>query len=156
MKLTEYTDYTLRTLIYLGLNPDRLVTIQEIADAYGISKNHLMKVAHQLGLQGLVETTRGRSGGLKLKAAPKSIRIGEVVRLTEGGFPLVECFTPAANECVITRDCKLKSVLKRALNEFFKVLDGCTLADLLHNDQQLVRLLIPVEQQGKQQAASAR
>ena len=138
MKLTDYTDYTLRTLIYLGLNPDRLVTIQEIAEVYGISRNHLMKVAHQLGMQGLVETTRGRSGGLRLKVAAANIRVGDVVRHTEGGFPLVECFSPAANQCVITPDCRLKSVLKRALREFFAVLDGTTLADLLHNERQLV------------------
>lgn len=96
-----------------------------------------------------MEATRGRSGGLKLKSAPKAIRIGEVVRLTEGGFPLVECFTPAANHCVITRDCKLKSVLRRALEEFFKVLDDCTLEDLLHNDQQLMRLFSQGEPQGE-------
>ena len=138
MKLTDYTDYTLRTLIYLGLNPDRMVTIQEIADAYGISRNHLMKIAHQLGMQGLVETVRGRTGGLRLKADAGTIRIGDVVRRTEGGCPLVECFIPSANQCVITPDCKLKSVLKRALRDFFAVLDGTTLADLLHNERQLM------------------
>lgn len=141
MKLTEYTDYTLRTLIYLGLHEDRLVTIQEIADAYGISKNHLTKVAHQLGVQGLVETNRGRGGGLRLKRARNAINIGDVVRSSEGDLSLVECFDAADNHCAIAPNCRLKSILGKALKEFFAVLDGYTLGDLLRNEQQLLKLL---------------
>src|SRR5674476_275685 len=91
MRLTAYTDYTLRTLMYLGLNLDRLVTIHDIAELHGISKNHLMKVAHQLGLSGMVETVRGRNGGLRLKRGPAEINIGEVVRQTETDFFMAVC-----------------------------------------------------------------
>ncbi|MGH8808294.1 MAG: Rrf2 family transcriptional regulator, partial [Noviherbaspirillum sp.] len=86
MRLTDYTDYSLRTLMYLGMNRDRLATIQDIADAYGISKSHLMKIVQQLGQAGLVETIRGRSGGLRLGKEPEQINIGEVVRNTEPDF----------------------------------------------------------------------
>lgn len=143
MKLTEYTDYTLRTLMYLGLNRGRLVTIREIADAYGISKNHLMKVTHQLAQQQWVEAVRGRNGGLRLGLEPGKIRIGDVVRISEGGFPLVECLDRAANRCAIAAECSLKSALNRALGEFFRVLDGQTLEDLLQNKKQLLRRLNP-------------
>ena len=94
MRLTSYTDYALRTLIFLGMNRDRLVTIQDIADLHGISKNHLMKVVHQLGVTGMVDTVRGRNGGLRLKREPADINIGEVVRNTETDFYMAECFDP--------------------------------------------------------------
>lgn len=141
MKLTDYTDYTLRMLIYLGMHRDRLVTIQEIADAYGISKNHLTKIAHQLGLEGIVETSRGRGGGLRLKREPEAIRIGDVVQATEADFSLVECFHSENNHCVIAPNCRLKFVLGEALQGFFKVLNSYTLGDLLQNEKRLVRLL---------------
>ena len=92
MRLTDYTDYSLRTLMYLGLNRNGLVTIQEIADTYGISKNHLMKVVHQLGVAGMVDTVRGRNGGLRLKKEPEDINLGQVVRGTEPDLTMVECF----------------------------------------------------------------
>jgi Rrf2 family nitric oxide-sensitive transcriptional repressor len=141
MRLTEYTDYTLRVLIYLGLHREKVVTIQEIADAYGISKNHLMKIVHQLGLQGIVETTRGRGGGLRLKRSPESIRVGDIVRATEADFSLVECFDRAANQCVIAPSCKLKTALAEALEAFFRVLDDYTLSDFLQSEKRLVKLL---------------
>jgi Rrf2 family protein len=92
MRLTSFTDYSLRTLLYLAANRDRLVTIQDIADLHVISKNHLMKVVYQLGLAGLVETVRGRNGGLRLGKEPKDINIGALVRATETDFFMAECF----------------------------------------------------------------
>ena len=97
MRLTDYSDYSLRTLMYLGYNRDRLVTIQDIADLHGISKNHLMKVVHQLGLSGMVETVRGRNGGIRLNKEPVDIRIGEVIRNTESDFNMAECFDREKN-----------------------------------------------------------
>ena len=140
MRLTDYTDYSLRTLMYLGTHRDNLVTIQDIADAYGISKSHLMKVVHQLGLAGLVETIRGRSGGLRLGKEPEEINIGDVVRGTEPDFMMVECFNREINECILAPSCELQDVLRRATTAYLEVLNGVTLADLLRNSGSLRRL----------------
>lgn len=134
MRLTSYTDYTLRTLMYLGMNRDRLVTIQDIAELHGISKNHLMKVVHQLGLSGMVETVRGRNGGLKLKKEPAEINIGAVIRNTETDFFMAECFDRASNACVYAPSCILKGVLRTATEAYLAVLDGATLEDLIRTD----------------------
>ena len=123
MQLTAYTDYTLRTLIYLGTHRERLATIQNIAELHRISKNHLMKVAHRLGLAGLVETVRGRNGGLRLGQEPERINIGAVVRHSEIDFYMAECFDPASNACHLA--------LAAATAAYLKVLDGVTLADLI-------------------------
>lgn len=131
MRLTAYTDYTLRTLMYLGMHRERLATIQDIADLHGISKNHLMKVAHQLGLSGLVETVRGRNGGLRLREQPERINIGAVVRHSETDFYMAVCFDPASNACHLAPACALKGVLAAATAAYLKVLDGVTLADLI-------------------------
>ena len=131
MRLTAYTDYTLRTLMHLAINQDSLVTIQGIADLHGISKNHLMKVAHQLGLSGMVVTVRGRNGGLKLSMHPKHINIGEVVRNTESDFFMAECFDHANTCCVYAPACALKGVLSKATAAYLAVLDGVTLEDLI-------------------------
>lgn len=134
MKLTDYTDYSLRTLMYLGFNRDRLVTIQDIADLHGISKNHLMKVVHQLGLSGMVETVRGRNGGIRLNKEPEDINIGEVVRNTETDFYMAECFDRENNSCVYVSFCTLKDALGSATAAYLGVLDGITLKDLLKQD----------------------
>jgi Rrf2 family nitric oxide-sensitive transcriptional repressor len=131
MRLTDYTDYTLRTLMYLALHRDRLTTIQEIASAYDISKNHLMKVVHRLSLAGLVDTVRGRNGGLRLGKAPEKIRIGAVVRSTEPDFTVVECFDQMKDQCVLSPSCALKNVLYTATLAYLQQLDGITLADIL-------------------------
>jgi Rrf2 family nitric oxide-sensitive transcriptional repressor len=131
MRLTSYTDYALRSLIFLGLNRDRLVTIQDIADLHAISKNHLMKVVHQLGVSGMVATVRGRNGGLRLGREPADINIGEVVRHTETDFFMAECFDPDNVGCAYSASCKLKGVLGAATAAYLKVLDGVTLADIL-------------------------
>lgn len=131
MRLTSYTDYALRTLIVLGMNPSRLVTIQEIAELHAISKNHLMKVAHHLGLSGMVETVRGRNGGLRLKLEPSQINLGVVVRNTETDFYMAECFDSANVSCAYSSSCALKGVLHKATSAYLEVLDGVTLAHLL-------------------------
>jgi Rrf2 family nitric oxide-sensitive transcriptional repressor len=130
MRLTIYSDYALRVLMYLAINRETLSTIQEIADHYGISKNHLMKVTHELGLVGYIDTVRGRGGGVRLAQAPEKIGIGDVIRLTEEDFRLVECFDPDTNQCVISGRCKLARILDEALDSYLKTLDRYTLADL--------------------------
>jgi Rrf2 family transcriptional regulator, nitric oxide-sensitive transcriptional repressor len=146
MKLTLYTDYSLRVLIYLASKPkDELSTIKEIADAYQISKNHLMKVTYELGKMGIIETIRGRYGGIKLAKEPADINIGELVRKTEEDFELVECFGKN-NSCVITPVCGLKHALAKALNAYLSVLDGYTLADLVTNPMDY-RMLFQEKQQ---------
>lgn len=134
MRLTSFTDYSLRTLLYLAANRDRLVTIQDIANLHVISKNHLMKVVYQLGLAGLVETVRGRNGGLRLGKEPKDINIGALVRSTETDFFMAECFDRATDTCPLTPNCKLKHTLNDATQAFLNVLDQQTLADMLPAD----------------------
>ena len=134
MRLTAYTDYTLRTLMHLAANRDRLVTIQDIADIHGISKNHLMRVVHQLGISGIVETVRGRNGGLRLNKEPADINIGEVVRTTETDFFMAECFDRENRACIYTPSCALKGVLRSATDAYLDVLDGVTLADLIRKE----------------------
>jgi Rrf2 family nitric oxide-sensitive transcriptional repressor len=131
MKLTSYTDYALRTLMYLAMNRDRLVTIQDIADVHRIAKNHLTKVVHQLGMLGLVETVRGRNGGLRLGRDPSEINVGDVVRNTESDFFIAECFDPDKPGCIYSASCSLKGVLGNANAAFLAVLDGVTLDTLL-------------------------
>ena len=146
MRLTAYTDYTLRTLMHLGLNRDKLVTIQDIADIHGISKNHLMKVVHQLGLSGMVETVRGRNGGLRLNKEPSAINIGEVVRNTETDFFMAECFSPGNFLCSYASDCSLKSVLHAATTAYLDVLDGVTLENLItKNSRYASQACVPVQ-----------
>ncbi|WP_017380666.1 Rrf2 family transcriptional regulator [Paenisporosarcina sp. TG-14] len=142
MRLTMYTDFSLRVLMYVGAkDKSELSTIQEISTAYGISKNHLMKVTYELGKHGYIETVRGRGGGIRLALLPENIIIGEVVRKTEDDFNLVECFNCTTNQCVITPVCKLKNVLHQALVAYFAVLDQYTLHDLLGNKDQLGAIL---------------
>ena len=126
MRLTRYTDYAMRVLLYLGTRPEKICSIAEIARTYGVSQNHLMKVVNDLANAGYVTSLRGRSGGLKLGQAADEINIGEVVRHTEEGFDLVDC----AN-CFIAPACGLNCALAEALAAFMAVLDGYTLADLL-------------------------
>ncbi len=130
MQLTRYSDYSLRALIYLGLNRHRRCTIREIATAYGISENHLMKLVHDLGRRGFIATIRGKNGGLELARPASEINLGEVLRATEGNFHLVECFADT-NSCPIAGPCVLSRVLDEALQAFMEVLDRHTLEDLL-------------------------
>lgn len=129
MRLTSFTDYALRLLLLTAQAGEDLVTIEQAATRYRISRAHLMKVANQLTRAGILTAVRGRSGGLRLARPADQIRIGEVVRATEPDFALVECFT-TGNECVITGTCRLPRVLRRANDAFLAELDKATLADV--------------------------
>jgi Rrf2 family nitric oxide-sensitive transcriptional repressor len=133
MRLTLHTDYALRTLIYLGLRRDRRVSIRQIAEAHRISENHLVKVVHNLGRGGFIETTRGKGGGLRLARPPEEIRVGDVVRFTEEDMALVACFQAPGEGggCALIHACRLQSALGEAFSAFMAVLDRLTLADLL-------------------------
>lgn len=130
MKLTHYSDYSLRVLIYLGLRDDTLSTITDIAGHYDISRNHIVKVVHRLGQLGYVETLRGKNGGLRLARAPGDINVGEVIRHTEANLNPVECFSDE-DACVLTPACVLRNALRDALAAFLQVLDSYTVEDLL-------------------------
>ena len=130
MHITRYTDYSLRVLIYLAVNQDRLATISNIANSYGISKNHLMKIVQQLNQRGHILATRGKNGGIKLNHTAEEINIGTLVREIEDKNKLVECFGEE-NQCVITPNCQLKNIFAEAQENFFKTLDNYTLEDLI-------------------------
>ena len=143
MRLTSFTDYTLRVLIYLGLHrePGHLSTISEIAAAYGLSKNHLMKIVHHLAKQGYIETARGKGGGMRLARLPKRIRVGDVVRSTEEDFALTTCFQNESDDCPIVPVCRLRATLLHATHAFLEILDRTTLEDLLQPEEQLTEIL---------------
>ena len=141
MRLTVYTDYAIRVLMYLALKKDGLATIAEIATSYDISKNHLMKVTHQLGVAGYVETVRGRGGGLRLAKRIDAVGLGEIVRHTEPDMAIVACLKPIDDPCVIRPCCVLRRALEKARAAFMDVLDGYTLEDLIQPRGRLVDLL---------------
>lgn len=141
VRLTTYTDYSLRMLMYLAVKGDARATIAEVADAYGISKAHLNKVAHQLGLAGYVETARGKGGGLRLARPADTIGVGDVVRRVEPDMALVPCFDPVHASCPIVPACGLRGVLDEARQAFLAVLDRYSLADLVHRRVDLAALL---------------
>ncbi len=142
MRLTQFTDYSLRVLIYLGLNHEGpLCTIRDVARHYNISENHLMKVVHGLSQLGYVDAVRGRGGGLKLARSPEQIMVGDVVRDIEKDTVLVECFDADNNACRITEACALRHALAEAQRAFFAVLDRYRLSDLLRPRPTLQRLL---------------
>lgn len=140
MQLTRFSDYSLRVLLYLAAHPGRVVPIQEVSRAYGVSHHHLVKVVQRLVAEDLIASTRGRGGGLTLKRAPRDINVGMLVRATEPHFDLVECFDRQANTCPIEPACGLKRVLVNAQRAFLDVLDDATLADFLPRAPQLIRL----------------
>jgi len=145
MRLTSFSDYTLRVLIYLGVHDTQRATVRQIADAYGISENHLVKVVHQLAQSGYIETARGKGGGMRLARAPDRINVGEVVRGAEANEKFVECFDTSAPGCRIEPACVLRGVLGEALEAFFRTLDRYTLADLLASKPRLARILVLAE-----------
>jgi Rrf2 family transcriptional regulator, nitric oxide-sensitive transcriptional repressor len=137
MRLTNYSDYSLRVLIYLANVPNKnLVNIKDIAESYDISKNHLMKIIYNLGKMGYIETIRGRNGGIRLAKLPSEINIGELLRKTEEDFYIVECFEHN-NTCVITPVCSLKHIFNKALDQFLHVLDQYTIEDVVKNNAML-------------------
>ena len=142
MRLTALTDYSLRVLMYLGVEPGRRATIGEIAAAFAVSEHHLVKVAHFLGKAGWLRNVRGKGGGLELALPPARINIGAVVRDTEGDAVVAECFDgERSDSCVIAGSCKLRGPLEEALVAFYAVLDRYTLADVVRNRGQLAQVL---------------
>lgn len=133
MQLTQYTDYSFRVLIFLAQKKSGLSTVTEIAAFHGISRNHLVKVIHNLANKGFIVTTRGRNGGMTLSREPSSINLGDVARNTEPNFNIAECFDKGSNSCVITPTCTLKSMLWEAKTAFINTLDKYTLADAMVN-----------------------
>ena len=142
MRLTTFSDYTLRVLMFLALNRDLLATIPEIAAAYDISENHLMKVVHQLARAGIIESVRGKGGGIRLAHKPEDIQLGQVVRASEGSAPIVECLTGDAGACRIAPACRLAAILVSAFEALFAKLDEYTLADLVRAPRNLEALLV--------------
>ncbi|TWT09639.1 Rrf2 family transcriptional regulator [Reyranella sp. CPCC 100927] len=140
MRLTLHTDYALRLLMLLAMEPDDLHTVEEVARRYGISRNHLTKVTQTLVQAGFVESQRGRGGGLRLARLAEAINLGAVVRATEDGFALVECFDAEHNTCVIASACGLRGPLDEALRAFLAVLDRYSLAELIKNPRALQRM----------------
>lgn len=130
MKLTIMTDYAMRLLIYVGRYPQRLCTISEVAQAYGVSEPHLMKITHRLAQRGWIETVRGKNGGMRLARAPQDINLGAVLRDTENDLNLVECFA-TGSACTMTGYCGLTAILEGALQQFMQHVDRYTLADIL-------------------------
>ena len=141
MRLTDYTDYALRTLIYVAVHPDELVTIQRIADAFGIPKNHLIKIVQQLGQDGFLHTGWGWAGDITFVHPAIEINLVDVVRPTEPDFRMVECFKGEDNHCIITRVCGLRGVLRAALQAYFEVLDSYTLQDIVDKPNAVNRAL---------------
>lgn len=142
MRLSLFSDYTLRVLMYVALHPARLVTIPEIAAAYGISENHLMKVVHQLARAGIAQSVRGKGGGIRLARAPEEIHLGEIIRASEGDAPIVGCLSGDPQACRITSSCRLKGILANALDDFYETLNEHTLADLVAKPRALMHVLI--------------
>jgi len=142
MKLTSFTDYSLRVLIYLASEPTRRATIAEIADVFEISEHHLVKVVHFLGKQGWIETVRGKGGGMLLSRPADAICVGDVVRDTEGAAMPAECFSEDGGHCAIGSVCRLKGVLAEAVRAFYAVLDHYTLADISRNHQALGKIFM--------------
>lgn len=150
MRLTQWTDYTLRVLMYCAASEGRAtpVTISEMAQAHGISRSHLTKIVVALSDRGWLETTRGRGGGLRLCVPAEQINLGEVLRFTETDFTLVECFDPAQDLCRLSGHCRLQQVLGSALQSYLSVLDAVSLADLVRpatpaHEQHMRRLTLP-------------
>lgn len=143
MRLTVFSDYTMRVLICLALSDKRLTQIGEIAEAYEISKAHLVKVVQFLSAQGYIETVQGKNGGIRLVARPANVNIGSLIRACERDSALVQCFKkkPSENRCRIKKACRLRSILESATEAFFAELDRYTLADLLENRDELAPLL---------------
>ena len=129
MRLTAYTDYSLRVLLYLAAKPEAMVTITEIADYFNISRNHLVKVVHSLGIHEFISTCRGRNGGIKLARSAENILLSDVIRKTEPDMDLLGCFKQNAGNCVISPTCRLRSMLYEGRSAFMFALEQMTLAD---------------------------
>lgn len=142
MKLTVFTDYSLRVLMYLATQPGKKAKIADMAEAFDVSLNHLVKVAHFLGKKGWISTSRGKGGGVELARPAQEIGIGQVVRDTEGLLAPAECFEPEGGSCAIKSCCQLKNILNQAVQSFYATLDQFTLADVTQNREELSQALI--------------
>lgn len=131
MQLTRFTDFSLRVLMSLAAKPAELATVAALAEEHGISRHHLTRVVHQLGIKGYIETMRGKGGGFRLAREPKTIRVGDVVRDMESGFEIAECFQPGQSACRLMPGCALKGALAEAAQAFLATLDRYSLADLM-------------------------
>jgi Rrf2 family nitric oxide-sensitive transcriptional repressor len=149
MRLTTYTDYSLRLLIYLAVQGGGLATIPEVAESYGISRHHMVKVAHQLGVKGYIETTRGKRGGLRLAKPAREIVVGDVVRSMEPDLGLVPCLQREGPSCRITSSCRLRTAMQEAQRAFLAALDEYTLADLVAKKKPLRELLQIMDGMGR-------
>ena len=141
LRLTQYSNFALRTLQFLALRAPQITTVDEIARAHRISKAHLVKVTYDLRQRGYIETQRGRNGGMRLARKAEDITVGEIIRLTEGPLELVECFNPDTNTCPLQGHCHLSRGIQRALRAFLSVLDDLTIADITLNRGALLGLL---------------
>ncbi|MCP4933998.1 MAG: Rrf2 family transcriptional regulator [bacterium] len=149
MRITAYSNYALRTLMYSGLKGGELSRVKDIAVAYNISKAHLVKCVHQLGQWGYLDNYRGRNGGFKLAKAPGDITVGEILRKTEDGFDLVECFVPATSTCPLTGLCELSLTFNKALAAFLEVVDDVTVEDLIVGRKDLMQALDLMKQEAE-------
>ena len=142
MRLTQFTDYSLRVMIYLALHPEERVTIDQLTNAYDISRHHVRSVVHNLAKLGYIESKQGKGGGITMAYTPAEISIREIVENTENDFYIVECFNPDGSACPIEPLCILKQALSKASESFLQTLDGYTIEDLIRNNKgQLVGLL---------------
>lgn len=154
MRLTSYSNYSLRVLLAAAARSPRLTTIREVAEAFDLPQSHLVKCVHQLGTWGYLETVRGNRGGFRLKRPAESVVIGEVVRRTEDGLSVVECLDPETNTCPLTDRCRMSQVLRRATDAFLDVLDRLTLADVAGNEAEFRALLDGASPAGSVRAAA--
>lgn len=146
MKLTAYSNYALRSLQLAALRaPDR-IKVDDVVHVHGLARPHIVKIVHELGRAGYLETIRGRGGGFRLARPADSIIVGDVVRLTEGPLDIVECFNPEKNTCPLIGVCKLSRALQQATKAFMTVLDDLTLADIAANRGELLARIAPIEQ----------
>lgn len=146
MKLTAYSNYALRSLQLAALKAPDLIRVDDVVQVHGLARPHIVKIVHELGRAGYLQTQRGRGGGFRLARPASDIIVGEVVRLTEGPLELVECFNPEQNTCPLIGICKLSRALQKATGAFMEVLDALTLADIASNRDQLLARIAPLEE----------
>ncbi|MDA8586508.1 Rrf2 family transcriptional regulator [Rhodobacteraceae bacterium] len=145
MKLTSYTNFAMRSLQLAALKAPDLIRVDDVVRVHGLARPHIVKIVHELGLAGYIETQRGRGGGFRLARPAEEIIVGDVVRLTEGPIDLVECFNPESNTCPLIGICKLSRALQDATRAFMAVLDDLTLADIASNRSDLLARIAPLE-----------
>jgi len=154
MKLTSYTNFALRSLQLAALKSPELVRINDVARIHNLSRPHIMKVVHELGKAGYLETVRGRGGGFRLARPAQDIIVGEIVRLNEGSMDVVECFNPEKNTCSLIGICVLSRKMQEATAAFMSVLDNLTIADIAANKGQLMERIAPLELPDKEMTPS--